>query len=568
MRLLLLALACCACVSAFSQDLPVFEKKPYKDASGTLYWPLSLPVYFQLTPTPNASADNSITLSEPDKPVEPMYWDGHGKHHIKHDDSHPGGASSVLFTVYADGIAPVATVDLSDATRYAHANELYFGKGLSLSVQAKDEMSGLEGTYVSVNQAAYARHTAPVALPDEKAYQVQYFAVDKVGNAGEPKTATFVVDLTAPTSTYALVGNHLADSVLSPKSFIALEATDAAAGVKRIEYYFDDKAPARYTTKISLASLADGEHTLTYYAQDQVGNQEAPQHYTFYLDSQGPEVTSSFDVDFAVSEGRYYASTGTLVTLVATDNKAGVKQLFYSINGGKEQTYTEPFALPAKQGRYNIRYRAIDQLDNIGATFTNNQISALFIDDTPPVVSHSVSTPKIVTRDTLFVTDKTLFTLKGYDAESGSAIVDYNLDEGKAITFEEPFSVPAEGKHDISYSGTDLVNNSAVKTLIFVVDNSAPEIFMHTSLDQIGTQKLIEKDGEIPIYAAGTSFYMAATDQAVGTKAIYYKLNQLPEVLYTRPVKITTKGAHVLTIRAVDYLGNEQTMEPVEFAVQ
>lgn len=317
-----------------------------------------------------------------------------------------------------------------------------------------------------------------------------------------------------------------------------------------------------------MTGLEDGEHTLTYYSLDQVGNIESPRQLTFYLDSEGPQVMSSFDDNFVVSEGRYYASASTLVALAATDNKSGVKQLFYSVNGATEQVYTAPFALPAKQGSYSIRYRAIDQLGNVGATFTDKQISAIYIDDKPPVVTHSVSTPKIFTRDTLFVSDKTLFTLKSFDAESGGAIVDYRLDNSAEVTYEKPFEVSREGRHSISYSGTDLVNNSAVKTAFFVVDNSAPEIFMHTSLEKIGTQKLVAKEQEIPIYASGTSFYMAATDNSVGTKAIYYTLNQQPEVLYTQPVKLATKGVHALKIRAVDYLGNVRTLEPIEFAVQ
>lgn len=566
MRLLLSAMMALLVISAFSQDQPAFEKKPFKDPEGNLFWPLALPVYVQLSTSPN-SMDGMILADA--KETQPIKWDGHGKHYIKHEDGRhaKNGEGTVAFPVNVDGIAPVSALALQGAPRY-EATKVYFGKNLSLFVKAKDEMSGLEGVYLSINQAPFSRHSSAVALTDEKEYQVQYFAVDKVGNAEQPRSVFFSVDLTPPASGHEVSGSNIESLILSPRAFISIAGRDSASGVKKTEYYFDGQKPATYSAKISLANLEDGEHTLTYYSTDHVGNIESPKQFTFYLDSKGPQVTSSFDADFAVSGGRSYASTGTLISLEASDNKSGVKQLFYSVNGSAEQVYTAPFALPAKQGSYSIRYRAVDQLGNVGATFTNTQISTIYVDDTPPVVTHSVSAPKIFTRDTLFVTDKALFTIKSFDAESGGAIVDYKLDNGEEITYEKPFGVSAEGKHSISYSGTDLVNNSAVKTAFFVVDNSAPEIFIHTSLEKIGTQKLVAKEQEIPVYALGTSFYMAATDKSVGTKAIYYSLNNQAEVLYTQPVKLVTKGIHSLKIRAVDYLGNVRTPEAMEFVVQ
>jgi hypothetical protein len=557
----------CLVISAHAQDQPAFEKKPFKDPDGNLYWPLALPVYLQLSTSPNSG--DGMVLADAKEAAHAMKWDGHGKHYIKHDDSKnsKGGESTVSFPVNVDGIAPVSALELTGSTRYA-TDKVYFGKSLSIFVKGKDEMSGLEGVYLSINQAAFTVVASPLALTDEKEYQVRYFAVDKVGNAESPKWATFTVDLTPPATSHEVSGSHLNGQVLSPRAFITLAGRDEASGIKKTEYYIDGQKPLLYSTKISLAGLADGEHTLNYYSLDHVGNAESPKQFTFYLDSKGPEVKSSFDANFAVSEGRSYASKGTLVALEATDNKSGVKQLFYTVNGAAEQVYTAPFSLPAKQGAYSIRYRAIDQLGNVGATFTNTQISAIYIDDTPPVVTHTVSVPKVFTRDTLFVTDKALFTIKSFDAESGGAIVDYKIDNDEVVTYEKPFTVPTEGKHSFSYSGTDLVNNSAEKTSFFVVDNSAPEIFTHTSLEKIGTQKLVAKEGEIPIYASGTSLYMAATDKSVGTKAIYYSLNKQPEVLYTQPVKLVVKGVHALKIKAVDYLGNVRTLDTLEFAVQ
>jgi hypothetical protein len=113
MRLLFSSLAgLCLVVSAFSQDQPAFEKKPFKDQEGNLFWPLALPVYLQLSTSPN-SMDGGVMLAEAKETAHPMKWDGHGKHYIKHDDAkYPKREeSTVAFPVHVDGIAPVSALE-------------------------------------------------------------------------------------------------------------------------------------------------------------------------------------------------------------------------------------------------------------------------------------------------------------------------------------------------------------------------------------------------------------------------------------------------------------------------
>ena len=303
-------------LSAYPQDQPSFEKRPFKDPDGNLYWPLSMPVYFQLTTSPNAV--EGMVLTQASETAVAMKWDGHGKHYIKHDDSMHSKESTVSFPVNVDGIAPVSAVELTGAIRYATATRVYFGKGLSVFAKAKDEMSGLEGVYMSVNQAAFMKLTSPVALTEEKEYQVQYFAVDKVGNTEQPRPANFAVDLTPPVSSHVVNGANLDGQILAPGAIITIAGRDEGSGIKKTEYAFDNGKFVPYAGKISMAGLADGEHTLSYFSHDQVGNTELTKAFTFYLDSKGPDVKSSFDANFAVSEGRSYATSGTSVALEAT----------------------------------------------------------------------------------------------------------------------------------------------------------------------------------------------------------------------------------------------------------
>ncbi|MFM8832145.1 MAG: OmpL47-type beta-barrel domain-containing protein, partial [Cytophagales bacterium] len=117
-------------------------------------------------------------------------------------------------------------------------------------------------------------------------------------------------------------------------------------------------------------------------------------------------------------------------------------------------------------------------------------------------------------------------------------------------------------KHTVAYTGIDKVNNSRTKDFVVVVDNVAPKVYYHFSLEKIGG-----KAGQA-IYPSGTTVYLAATDNSVGTKAIYYKLNNLPETRYNQTLLLAKKGVNTLTVKAVDALGNQSAEEVLEFIVK
>jgi hypothetical protein len=88
------------------------------------------------------------------------------------------------------------------------------------------------------------------------------------------------------------------------------------------------------------------------------------------------------------------------------------------------------------------------------------------------------------------------------------------------------------------------------------------------SLEKLGTGKVQGKAEYLPMYAAGTSIYLAATDKTVGTKSILYSLNGQAELPYSQPIKCDRKGTYSLKIRAVDYLNNSKTSDSIEFVIQ
>jgi len=549
---------------------PIHKKKAFQDTDDKIYWQVSIPAKVSIGPSNGTESFHMKTVKNESmkKFSDPMLFDGHGIHYIRHFDyEHPIPENEVAFEVYVDGIAPRTRITFEGAPKAVRNGTVYYGKGLSASIKSTDEMSGLDKTYHSINGADYAENTSTTNFSDEKAYEYRYYAVDRVGNDEDEHIKNFTVDISAPNTSHTIAGIRQ-EMIFSSKVNFDLEAADKLSGVKRVRWNFDNTSEATYTQKIWVGYLDDGEHTLNFYAEDFVENTEELQTIKFYLDKIAPVVTSKIEGDMYEKNGKTYVSERSTFSLAATDNKAGVKKVFYSIDGTNQLEYTEPFKLDKAQGIHSIRYRGIDKVENLGSFKTDNNFGSLYLDLSAPNISHYYSGPKFVTRDTVFITKETNVHLKAQDYQAGVQKIGYKLDETDN-DYTASFQVEKDGYHDVNYYAIDNVNNKKEEEFFFVVDNEAPEIFMHFSMESIGKAEMTEAEGgTVNIYAPHSLMYLAATDKAVGTDKIYYTLDDKSERLYTGPLKNLRKGFRTIKIRAIDKLGNESEVETISFMIK
>ena len=551
---------------------PTHEKKTFQDADNNIYWQVDLPVYINISTSPEEKdvqyQMKNVKSESMKSHANPMYFDGHGEHYIRHHDyDNRIPEKEVAFKVYVDGLAPSTQIKYSGAPMYLSRETMYYGKGLKGELTANDQMSGLDQILFSINGKDYKKYVNSISFPEEKSYTYQYYAVDKVGNVETEHTDQFVVDLTSPETSYELSGKRL-EKIFSTKVKVSLSSSDKLSGVKVTSWKLDGKEYDLYVSPISLSYLEDGEHSLTYMSIDQVSNEESAKTLEFYLDKIAPVVKSQISGDIYRANGKTYISERSLINLTATDNKAGVESLTYRINGKTEKVYGNPFKIEGYQGPYKIDYRGLDKVDNRGPFVTDDDLGNLFLDLTPPKVEHEYIGPKFETRDTTFITSETLIKIIANDHQSGIQKLNYQLDKSEK-EFEEPFHVEKDGIHDVLYYAVDQVNNRAENDFFFIVDNIGPEIFHHFSMKEIGMAKLDENEGgEVPIYSPHNLLYLAATDNAVGTNQIYFTLDEGKEKLYAGPIKYLHKGFHTLTVRAVDYLGNETRSEAIHFMIK
>lgn len=570
-------------LSLMAQEQLKHEKKVYVSPDKKVFINKDQPVYFKVSLSPDDNAP-SYVISSPQsgKYANPMYFDSEGVNTFRSPYAVDPKTKKivepkrdVLFDVYADGIAPSTHSKLSGANKHLRNGVVYFGKGLKIDFVSKDEISGVDGTYASVNMSVYQEISKIQAGFDaEKEYLVAFYSVDHVGNVEKPKTEKFSVDLSAPVTVFQIIGESKG-KVLSAKASISLSSKDTLSGVARIMYSISDGPEKVYTTPIPLSVLKDGKSKISYYAIDNVGNKEETKiisasteavedktdlsSFSFYIDKEAP--TISAEIVGSQYKGKYwYMASKSQFKINATDEKSGVAKVMYSIdNALLRDTYTDAFAIP-ENGLHTIFFAAIDNVGNL-ALAQNQQV---YIDNHTPSTKVSFIGKQFVNRDTLFITSSTKVSIHTNEVGAGVQAVEYTLDNSKS-TYKEPFTVDKEGYHTLSHMAKDNVDNAETpRECSFFIDNAAPKIIYNFSTSAIGEKTV--RDEKFTIYPSNVMLYIAATDNAAGVETLVYTING-KEVQSIIPLKGLFPGNYEIKITATDVLKNKST-QTVRFAIE
>lgn len=111
----------------------------------------------------------------------------------------------------------------------------------------------------------------------------------------------------------------------------------------------------------SLTIDAEGITNLTFFAKDKAGNTEATKTVAVKIDKTAPTSTGNF-----VLTGQQ-----ATVTLSSTDVLSGAASIFYSVDGGSQQTYSSSFIVSGV-GNHIVSYFSVDLAGNIESAKTLN----------------------------------------------------------------------------------------------------------------------------------------------------------------------------------------------------
>lgn len=549
-------------VQGLAQEKIVPEEAIFVDSTGRIYINKNLPIYVRISTSPEEGAESYLLQSESTADyANPMYLDTEGINTFrspsaidKETKEYVYPLRDVVFEVYSDSKAPVTKPDYGNVLTVFKDGKVYCGGRTKLTLEASDATSGVEAIYYSMDGGAFTEYSGPLPLENEKEYTVKFYSVDKVGNAEEPKERFIIVDASNPATKLEIIGDEY-QNMISGRSSIKLVAADKH-GIKAIYYTLDDQPERLYRGLLSAAYMNPGEHSMTYYSIDNLGNKEDVKSYDFYVDKTPPRIVEEILGSVFVANGREYSSGRSKLKLTTIDNKSGIKEVYYSINGGEYQLYEKPFFLSNNSGNLIIKSYAVDNVGNRSNSMQNSDGAGIpYIDLSGPILKHGFNGPLFSLKDTVYISEKTTISLQARDYEAGVKKIDYIIDDKESATYEQPFSVKKEGHHSIQFMGYDNVENSNKSSFTFILDNTGPEVFHRFSVvSEISKREGLKK---YDVYPEHVVLFISATDQFAGYDKMFYSLNGGQEQPCYGQIKDFRPGkTYDVKIRALDKLGN------------
>lgn len=563
------------------------EKKAYRSDDNRLYVNKDLGVYIWLSTSPDPDAEKIRLMSDTSSRYSnPMYFDTEGYNTVRspscvdtntHKTVYP--LHDIIFEVYADGISPSTRSIFNPPEAKIIKGKKYYGGTLEITLKSTDAVSGVDKLFYSLNDNTFSEYSKPLSDVREGENILKYYGTDRVGNTETVHEETLYLDNTPPKTDYFIEGNKN-EKYISANALIKLTSEDQTSGVKAIYYRINNGKFTLYSSPIPVKVLAGDNATVSYYAEDQLGNKEKTKTigsaqgievegqkpdnvvFEFYVDREAPDVKIEIEVLGDQYEGKYkYVSPRTKFKITAEDQKAGVETIRYSINSSTlSNQYTEPFTLE-KEGLQYVHASATDYVGNVASPL----IKPFFNDIQSPVTTLKVGSPKFNSRDTLFITSGTTLSLTAADLHSGIKSIVYSIDDGELQDYTQPFKVSGSGIRTIHYRSTDNVNNQETEQkMVVFTDNEAPKIHYHFSVESIGNK--IVRDENYTIYPTNVMLYIAATDSRSGGEKIEYSVNGGP-LLTANPIKSLSPGNYLIEVYAYDVLGNK-SKETIKFAIE
>jgi len=396
-----------------------------------------------------------------------------------------------------DGVAPVTTSDAPDGWQSAD---------VTVTLTATDAGSGVNYTRYKLNSSATATYTAPIVISTEGTNTLQFFSVDKANNVEATKTATILVDKTAPDFTI--------EDVVDGASYKA-DVTPNVGWSESPDPTFS--ATLNGLPYAMLTPVTDeGEYTLVVTATDQAGN-STTKFVHFWIDKTAPDLTVT-----GVTDGTAYKDNVT-PDAGSTDPSA---TLSATLNGDPYVLGTEVTA----EGEYTLVVTATDPAGN-----ETVETIHFVIDKTAPDLTVTGVTDGTAYKDNVSPdassTDPSatlVATLNGDPYTLGTEVTD-------------------EGDYTLVVTATDPAGNETVETVHFIIDKTAPDLTVTGVTDGTAYRDNVTPDA-------------GSTDPSATLSAT---LNGDPYVLGT---EITEEGEYTLVVTATDPAGNE-TVETVHFII-
>ncbi|HWM52366.1 MAG TPA: ABC transporter substrate-binding protein [Thermoplasmata archaeon] len=242
----------------------------------------------------------------------------------------------------------------------------WFRSNVSVSLQAWDNTSGLDGTAYRLDGGTWHDYAAPFIVTGDGNHVVEYFSTNKNGVSGAFKTSSIRIDSTRPDVTYALSGTSSADGWYASPVSLTLVGADATSGVAAIVYVVDNGTPQVYLGPVA---LTDGTHSVRFLAVDFAGNPGTVGIVSVRVDTEAPSLA------LAVPSG-IVTTSRVFVSWTGTDNGSGIVRYELSVDGGPFQSLgtNSTAALVLSDGAHLVAVKAIDAVGHSATKTASIQV--------------------------------------------------------------------------------------------------------------------------------------------------------------------------------------------------
>jgi len=373
-----------------------------------------------------------------------------------------------------DNTAPA--VSLTDPGAHLRAT-------VALSAPASDGGSGLASTVFEVAPAGSGSWATVAAAWDttllgDGFYDVRAVATDNAGNQATSVVLGRKVDNTPPGTTITAQPPSFDNDTTPDFSFTSNESPDAT-----FECRVDGAAFAACPSPTTLASLADGVHTLDARARDLAGNLDAsPASWTWTVDATAPTVSLTYPAPGALVTG--------VVTLTATATDAsGAPTVAFQVSPAGLNDWTTVTSswdtATVADGRFDVRAVATDLAGN---TATATSLDVL-VDNTAPDVSITSPAGGYVN-----AASPSPFGLAATAADAGAGVASVeflqrvdtaspcaslsaswsSIGLDSADPFAASWTLPADGQYVLCALASDAAGHTRATTTPVTVDRTDP----------------------------------------------------------------------------------------------
>lgn len=416
-------------------------------------------------------------------------------------------------------------------------DDLLNSSTIAVSWSGDDALSGIDRYEVQLDSGS------PIGVGALLQYQfngvsdglhtINVTAFDRAGN-WITSGVYVIVDTIPPQTTVTIDGTMGEGDWYVTAVNVTLTASDIS-GVKSISYNLNSGGWLLYVSPIQISE--NGVHTLLYYAEDNASNRNATQSIEIKID------TTQVYLDIDIDDGAILNSSSLVVTWTVYNSVSGIDRYEYSLDSSAfVPTDVNSIELSGLfEGSHTLFVRAID---NAGRAIENSV--AFTVDTQSPSIAFSIQD------GTIFTTRSVTIAWVSTDETTGIDRFEYSLDGGafasNGVSTTVTLPDVVDGSHVLAVRAFDAANNSAERSVSFIVDTAPPVLSFPTS---------------DVMYFNTTSVTITWTaSDASGIERFEYSLDGSGFVQFGTPnstsmnISGLSEGTHFFDLRAYDLVGN------------